>query len=247
MSTLSDKIWKKSHADPNIYVVRSSNGFIIIALYVDDLIIVCNNKGLLLKTNNHLAKRFEMKDLGEIHYILGVQITRDRGNHMIYFSQQKYVENILERFGMEDCKPLAIPLDSNSKLLRDMNPQIPEEIEAMKNVPYQSVVGSLVYAMIGTRVDIAYAVGVISQYMANPGPQHWIAVKRIFRYLKGTLDHVLQYGGSSLSLQVVGYCNADYVGDIDTRRSTTGYAFLLVGGVISWNSKKQPTVALSTI
>ena len=99
---------------------------------------------------------------------------------MIYLSQQKYVENILERFGMEHCKPLATPLDSNSKLSRNLNPQIPEEIEAMKNVPYQSAVGSLVYAMIGTRADIAYAVGVVSQYMANPGPQHWIAVKQFF-------------------------------------------------------------------
>ena len=102
------------------------------------------------------------------------------------------------------------------------------------------------YATIGTRADIAYAVGVVSQYMANPGPQHWIATQRIFKYLKGTLDHVLQYGGSSSSLQAVGYCDADYAGDIDTRRSTTGYTFLLAGGAISWNSKKQPTVALST-
>ena len=147
---------------------------------------------------------------------------------------------------MEDYKPLATPLDSNSKLSRDMSPRIPEEVEAIKDVPYQSAVGSLVYAMIGTRADIAYAVGVVSQYMANPGPQHWMAVKRVFRYLKGTLDHVLQYGGSSSTLQVVGYCDVDYAGDIDTQCSTTGYTFLLAGGAISWNSKKQPIVALST-
>ena len=237
---------KKSHADPNIYVLRITNGFIIIALYVDDLIIVCNNTELLLKTKSHLATRFEMKDLEEIHYILGMQITRDREKHMISLSQQKYLENILQRFGMEDCKPLATPLDSNSKLSRDMSPQIPKEVKEMMGIPYQNAVSNLVYAMIGTWADISYPVGVVSQYMTNPSPQHWIAVKCILRYLQGTLDHVLQYGGSSSGLQVVGYCDADYAGDIDTRRSTTGYTFLLAGGAISWNSKKQPTVALST-
>jgi transposase InsO family protein len=237
----------KSHVDPNIYVLRRSDGsFIIIALYVDDLMLVSNDMKLLLKTKRNLAGRFEMKDLEEIHYILGVQILRNRKIRKIYLSQQKYVENVLERFGMKDCKPLATPLDSNSKLTRDMSPQNPEEVEEMKEIPYQNAVGSLVYAMISTRADISYPVGVVSQYMANPGPQHWIAVKRILRYLQGTSNHVLQYGGSPLSLQVIGYCDADYAGDIDTRRSTTGYTFLLAGGAISWNSKKQPTVALST-
>lgn len=131
---------KRSHADPNIYVLRTSNGFIIIALYVDDLIIVCNNAELLLKTKNHLATRFEMKDLGEIHYILDMQVTRNRENCIISLNQQKYLENILQRFGMKDCKTLATPLDSNSKLSSDMSPQNPEEVEAMKNVPYQSAV-----------------------------------------------------------------------------------------------------------
>ena len=237
----------KSHLDPNIYVLRRTDGsFIIIALYVDDLMLVSNDMKLLLKIKRNLVGRFVMKDLEEIHYILGVQILRNRKIRKIYLSQQKYVENVLERFGMKDCKPLATPLDSNSKLTRDMSPQNPEEVAEMKEIPYQNAVGSLVYAMISTRADIPYPVGVVSQYMANPGPQHWIAVKRILRYLQGTSNHVLQYGGSPSSLQVIGYCDADYAGDIDTRRSTTGYTFLLAGGAISWNSKKQPTVALST-
>ena len=113
-----------------------------------------------------------------------------------------------------------------------------EAIESKFQSLIDNAVGSLVYAMIGTRADIAFAVGVVSQYMANPGPQHWVAVKRILRYLKGTLDDVLRYGGSYSNLQVVGYCDADYAGDIDSRKSTTGYVFLLNGGAISWNSKK---------
>ena len=104
---------------------------------------------------------------------------------------------------MEDCKFLATPLDANSKLLKDMSPLTDEDINAMMGVPYQSVVGSLVYAMIGTRADIAFVVGVVSQYMANPGPQHWVVVKRILCYLKGTIDYVLRYGGSYKLLDTV--------------------------------------------
>ena len=236
---------KKSHADPNIYVLRNATLYLIIALYVDDLIMVCNDLSFLLKTKVDLSKVFDMKDLGEIFYILGLQITRDRTHRMIHISQTKYIQSILKRYGMEDCKSLATPLDANSKLSKDMAPLTSEDINSMASIPYQSAVGSLVYAMIGTRADIAYAVGVVSQYMTNPGPLHWTAVKRIFRYLKGTMDHGLSYGGSPIS-QVVGYCDADYAGDIDTRKSTTGYTFLLYGGAISWNSKKQPTIALST-
>ena len=173
-------------------------------------------------------------------------VIRDRPCRMLYLNQAKYIRSILQRYGMEDCKSLATPLDANSKLSKDMAPLTDEDINAMVGVPYQNAVGSLVYAMIGTRADIAFAVGVVSQYMANPGPRHWVAVKRILRYLKGTMDDVLRYGGSYSNLQVVGYCDADYAGDIDSRKSTTGYVFLLNGGAISWNSKKQPTVALST-
>ena len=115
----------------------------------------------------------------------------------------------------------------------------------MENVRYQSAMGSLIFAMIGTWVDILYAVGVVSQYMINLGPLHWSAVKRISVYLKGTMDDGLSYGGSS-NLPVVGYCQSDYAGDIETRRSTTEYTFLFWGGDISWNGKKQLTIALST-
>jgi hypothetical protein len=114
----------------------------------------------------------------------------------------------------------------------------------MKNVPYQSAIGSLMYAMLGTRPDIAYAVGAVSQYCSNPGRGHWTAVKRILRYLKGTMNFSLEYKGTNE--QLIGYSDADWAGNIDDRRSTTGYVFLVADGAVSWNSRKQPTVALST-
>ena len=137
---------------------------------------------------------------------------------------------------MEECKSLATPVDANSKFSKYMAPVTSKDMNSMASVPYESVVGSFV-AMIDTWVDVAYAVGVVSQHMTNHGPLHWSAVQRIFRYVKGKMDGGLSYGGS-LNLPVVGYCDADYAGDIDTRRFTTGYTFLLCGGAISWNSKK---------
>ena len=115
----------------------------------------------------------------------------------------------------------------------------------MKNVPYASVVGSLMYAMLCTRPDICYAVGLVSRYQSNPGEAHWKAVKRILRYLKGTMDYSLCYQGKDLLLR--GYTNADWAGDVDERKSTSGFIFLLGNSAISWSSKKQTCVALSTM
>ena len=115
----------------------------------------------------------------------------------------------------------------------------------MERVPYFSAVGSLMYAMLCTRLDICYAIELVSRYQSNPGQKHWQAVKRILRYLKGTLDYSLQYQGSDMSL--VGYSDADWSGDLDERKSTSGYVFLLNNGAISWCSKKQTCIALSTM
>ena len=125
-----------------------------------------------------------------------------------------------------------------------MSPATVEDEQAMKSVPYSSGVGSLMYAMTTTRPDIAYAVSVLSSYMANPGQQHWIALKRVLRYLQGTRNYGLVLGGSSVELS--GWCDADWANDKDTRRSVSGYIFNIGDGVISWQSKRQPTVAMSS-
>ena len=114
----------------------------------------------------------------------------------------------------------------------------------MSKVPYASAVGSLMYAMVWTRPDIAHAVGVVSRFMENPGKEHWQAVKWILRYLRGTSSHTLCFKGTDASLQ--GYVDSDMAGDKDTRRSTTGYVFTIGGTAISWASKLQKIVALST-
>ena len=189
-----------------------------------------------------MNKRFDMKDLGEIKYCLGLQVIRNRKQGTIRLTQLKYVEGILKRFDMANCKPVTTPFEG--KISKDMSPKNQEDLDEMKNVPYQSAVGSLMYAMLGTRPDISFAVGAVSQYSSNLGKEHWKAVKRIFCYLKGTLDYALEYSGSDQAVH--GYSNADWARNIDDHHSTTGYAFLLNRGAISWASKKQLMVALST-
>jgi hypothetical protein len=153
---------------------------------------------------------------------------------------------VLERFRMQNAKPVSTHLASHFKLTKEMCPKTQEEIEYMSRVPYSSTVGSLMYAMVCTRPDIAHAVGVVSRYMKNPGKEHWEAVKYILRYLRGTANHALCFGGSETVLQ--GYVDSDMAVDKDSRRSTTRYVFITIGGTtISWISKLQKVVSLSTI
>ena len=243
-ANLTDLGFERTSADVCIYHFQKDGVLMVVALYVDDLLLLSNNLGALDDLKKKLGKRFDMKDLGPAQFILGIQIRRNRVKKVISISQEQYIDNILKRFGMEDCKPIATPLDANTKFSSTMSPSSDKDFLEMKEIPYQQAIGSLMYAMLGTRPDIAFAVGALSRFSSNPGMHHWQGVKRIFRYLKGTKAQCLRFQADKKEL--VGYCDADWGGDRDDRKSTGGYAFLLAGGAISWSSKKQPTVALST-
>ncbi|KAH9707030.1 Integrase catalytic domain-containing protein [Citrus sinensis] len=204
----------------------------------------CLNKDRIQELKAQLAREFEMKDLRPANKILGMQIHRDRNNRKIWLSQKNYLKKILRRFNMQDCKSISTPLPVNFKLSSSMCPSNEAERKEMSRVPYASAVGSLMFAMICTRPDIAQAVGAVSRYMANPGGEHWIAVKRILRYIRGTSDVALCYGGSEFTVR--GYVDSDFAGDLDKRKSTTGYVFTLAEAAVSWVSKLQTVVALST-
>ena len=213
-------------------------------IYVDDLIILASLLAMLAWLKAKLNAEFKMSDLGELMYCLGVEFVRDRKARIITMSQRKYIKEVLKRFNMEECKPIGTPLDANVKLLK-LSVQEFEDIEReMEGVPYKSGIGSLMYAMVATRADLAFAVSMVSQIMSRAGPAHWSAVKRIMRYLQSTMDYKLCLGGSDLALR--GYCDADWAGDANERRSTTGYVFFVGVGAISWNCRRQPTIALST-
>ncbi|KAL4271938.1 hypothetical protein GQ457_13G028490 [Hibiscus cannabinus] len=237
--------YNRLNADPCAYFKRfGENDFVILLLYVDDMLVTGPNKDHIEELKARLAREFEMKDLGPANKILGMQIHRDRSNRKIWLSQKNYLKKILSRFNMQDCKPISTPLPINFKVSSSMSPSSEEERMEMSRVPYASAVGSLMFAMICTRPDIAQAVGVVSRYMANPCREHWNAVKRILRYIKGSLNVALCYGGSDFLIS--GYVDSDYAGDLDKSKSTTGYVFTIAGGAVSWASKLQSVVATST-
>lgn len=212
----------------------------IIAIYVDDLLIVGPSKDDITEVKRSLSGRFQMSDLGPCTHYLGISVRRDRANRCLYLSQRAYVEKFLKDLGTWDVKTAVTPLDSG-KL-----PEAPQGYQAADTLKsrYQRAVGLLMYAMLGTRPDISYAVSVVSRFSANPTTDHWLAVQRILRYLRGTLDLELAFSGDLRPL--VGYSDADWAGDISTRRSTSGYVFGIGTGPISWSSKRQSTVSLST-
>ena len=187
-----------------------------------------------------LASQYRLKDMGELHYFLGVKVVQDPTKSQIWIGQPSYIENVLKKFGMEDSKAIDTPMDPNLNLCKAT-----EECTLCDQEQYQSAVGSLLYLSVKTRPDITYAVNSIARYCANPTIQHWKAVKRILRYLKGTQDlgNLYRKGGD---VGFVGYSDADWGGDTEGRRSTSGYLFFLGNGVVSWSSKRQSCVALST-
>ncbi|KAH9659029.1 hypothetical protein KPL70_023708 [Citrus sinensis] len=221
--------------------------FIYLLLYVDDMLIASKSKDEIEKLKTQLNQEFEMKDLGEAKKILGMEICRDRARGKVSLSQKQYLKKVLQQFGMtEQTKPVSTPLASHFKLSAQLFPSTDAEREYILQVPYSNAVGSLMYAIVCTRPDISHAVGIVSRFMHNPSKGHWQAVKWILRYIQKTVDIGLLFErDDTLGQGVIGYVDSDYAGDLDKRRSTTGYVFTFAGGPISWKSTLQSTVALT--
>ena len=212
----------------------------IISLFVDDLLLACNSVQMLKKEKEELQKRFCMKDLGEVHYLLGIQIERDRANKKMLLHQEKYLHDMLYKYGMQDCKPVSTPQVTGSTLVVNDGNSIDKQ-------KYQAIIGSLTYAVTTTRPDIAQALGSVNQFSSNPSEEHWQSLKRILRYIKGTLDFGIEFDGSMESdIQLIGFVDADWGGNLNGRKSQSGYLFSICGSLVSWASKKQTTVALSS-
>ena len=237
---LKSQGYTPSDADPCIYVKFKEGKIVILALYVDDTVIASNCDKMLKSAKKMLNEKFDMTDLGEAKSVLGMSIKRNRNEGMLTIDQSAYLRSVLERFGMADCKPVSTPMEPGKHL--EKTPDTEEGVE-IRN--FQALIGSLVYASIATRPDISEAVGKLSQHMSKPNKEHWVAAKRVLRYVKGTLDLGLKFERSN-DFELVGYSDADWAGDVDTRKSTSGYVFMLGNAVISWASKKQSVVALST-
>jgi len=185
-----------------------------------------------------MMKRFSMSDLGLLSYYLGIEVKQ--GAAGITLSQNAYALKILEAAGMRNCNPSDTPMENRLKLSKK------RVEEAVNPTAYRSVIGSLRY-IVNTRPDLAYSVGVVSRYMEAPGKEHWDAVKRILRYLRGTIDYGCKYErGAELKPVLLGYSDSDFVGDIEDRKSTTGVIYFLGSSLVTWASQKQKIVPLSS-
>uniref|UniRef100_A0AAV1U725 Reverse transcriptase Ty1/copia-type domain-containing protein n=1 Tax=Peronospora matthiolae TaxID=2874970 RepID=A0AAV1U725_9STRA len=226
-----------SDFDPCLYIKTSDGHCVFILVYVDDVLVTGSSLELIAQTKNDLKTRFEMTDSGKCAFVLGIELL-DGEDGSVTICQRRYVDDILKRFGMDDCKAVASPVDMSSRL-------VSSDATTKVDAPFREAVGALMHLTTATRPDIAFAVGYVSRFMENPQEEHWVAVKRIFRYLQGTKTHGICYKPSA-RIDFRGYSDADWAGDLTDRKSTSGYTFMLLGAPVSWGSKKQPSVSLST-
>lgn len=229
-----------SSADPGLFVAVNKQSTDYILVYVDDILIATASKERAEDIKAALTTSFEARDLGEVSHFLGMTIQRSQGERIIKVSQPTLTTRLLDEYGLADCKTRSVPLSPHLQLTKEDG----EPLDSSRTGRYTHLVGSLLYLSVCTRPDIAQAVGVLSKYMSTPTTVHWQAALGVLRYVAGTADYGISYGPGYQDM--CGYCDADYAGDLDTRKSTTGYAFILNGGAISWSSKRQATVAAST-
>jgi Reverse transcriptase (RNA-dependent DNA polymerase) len=228
--------YEQSNSDHTLFFKRNQGKLTILIIYVDDMIITGNDHEEIKLLETRLSKEFEMKNLGGLKYFLGIEVARsDKG---IFLSQRNYILDLLAEVGMLECKPVDTPMVQNQKLVVDPN-QSPINRER-----YQRLVGKLIY-LSHTRPDIAYAVSVVSQFMHSPSEEHMDAVMRILRYLKGSPGRGIMFEKHG-HLEIAGYTDADWAGSVCDRKSTTGYFTFVGGNLVTWRSKKQNVVALSS-
>ncbi|KAE8681332.1 hypothetical protein F3Y22_tig00111330pilonHSYRG00176 [Hibiscus syriacus] len=234
----------RCQADHCCYIKKFHNNFIILLLYVDDMLVSGLDMQEIINLKQKLSKQFAIKDLGATKHILGMRIKRDTKSGTLMVSQAEYINKVVSRFNMQDAKPESTPLGVHFILFEEQSPKTEKERAHMMKVPYALVIGSLMYAMVCTRPYIAHPVGVVSRYMNNPGKVHWEAVKWILRHLRGTTNKTLCFKGGDTML--TGYVDADLAENVDIRRSITGYVYTLGGTTISWVSQLQKIVAFSS-
>lgn len=243
-------------ADPCIYFKWNNGKLSLVSLYVDDLAIASDSVEEIAIIKEKLMKKFKMTDDGDIDYILGMEIRRNREKKEIYVSSKNKIDELLKEFNMATCIPASTPMDCMTISAADCPKANSEEWNHMQSVPYRSCVGKLTHLMRTTRPDLAFSVSVVNRYLHNPGSKHWNAVKRILRYLKGTRQYELKLApldmSTSLSacdrssMKLSGNADADWGGHTDNSKSTSGYAFFLGTSLISWASKVQPQTATSS-
>ncbi|RVX04589.1 Retrovirus-related Pol polyprotein from transposon RE1 [Vitis vinifera] len=222
-------------ADSSLFILRKGQSIVLLLIYVDDIIVTGNDNNIISDLINTLSSEFSLKDLGSLHYFLGLEVKYLPNG--LFVSQTKYIRDLLEHTKMMECTPINTPMALKSIITSfDEQPIDPTQ--------YRQLVGSLQYLTF-TRPDIVHAVNKACQHFQAPTKADLRAVKRILRYLKGTMEHGIRFFKQS-SLRLTGFCDADWAGCTNTRRSTSGYCIFLGANCISWSSKRQPTVSRSS-
>ena len=215
-----------THSDESLYIFKNVNDgrLTFVLVYVDDLMLV-GPQPTVQKLTEKLKEVLKIEDRGDVVHFLGMEIIRDRAEGTIWVGQSQNALGVLKKYGMQDAKARKTSLDANLSLTK-----LDGEADDHVKDTYQSMVGSLLYLANCTRPDLSQSVGVLARCMSNPSEDHLAVAKQVLRYLAGTAN----------------YCDADYAGDLDKRNPTSGFVFLRSGGAVSWSSKLQSTVALST-
>eukprot|EP00253_Pinus_taeda_P014283 PITA_14283 len=227
---------KRSPFDANLYIKHIGDDILFVVVYVDDLIITGSSAHLIHGIKQDLCNTFDMTDLGLRHYCFGAEVWQTENN--IFLSQSKYARNLVDRFKLQDCKPATTPMEPGLKLSAQSSSSLVDE------TLFRQLVGNLIY-LTATRPDISFALSYISRFMSAPKADHWIVAKRVLRYVRGTPDYGLLYTRSFDPI-LGGYTDFDWAGSVDDRKSTTGYVFSLGSGAVTWTSKKQQVVAISS-
>ena len=229
----------QSEADSCIFLLKTDDGKVFYVIWVDDIIVIADSEKMMMYGKSILKKRFKMKDLGTISRFLGILFTRhDDGS--VSMDQTQYLQSILEKFGMESCNPRSTPCE--------LKPPVSEDDTVVDEPQYRAIVGSLIYAMTCTRPDLSFVVSKLSQHLSRPTEADWNLLKQVLRYVKGTITYAVHFTKSDSALKLIGYSDSDWASCAEDRRSVTGYYFQLSedGPAVSWKSRKQQTVALST-
>ncbi|KAE9060786.1 hypothetical protein PF010_g30078 [Phytophthora fragariae] len=239
---LTDRGYQRSLTEPCLYYRFEEETIVYVLVYVDDILVATNNEQYKEKLFEDLNKAYGIKDQGMLTQYLGVEVERTPGQ--ITIRQGKYAREILAKFGYEEAHAVENPMEVNARLA-----PIEEDEKADTSFPYREAVGMLMYLATSTRPDLAFALGQLSRFVANPSPKHVGALKRVLRYVAGTLDYGITYSRKQTEAKDVvleGFCDSDWANDPEQRKSTTGFVFTLAGGALAWMSRRQSIIALST-
>jgi hypothetical protein len=216
------------------------------SVHVDDFLVLCDDEALRLKIYNAIEALWPIKDLGVVELYLAIHVVF-RNNGEIHIHQKSYIESMVERYNLGDAIISPMPMSASVRLSKEDCPTTALEMSAMESTPYRSLIGSLLYAALGSRPDIAYAVNQLSRFNSNPGKAHWVAARKVLKYLKGTKDRGITYKPpSTLLLNHSLLCDSDWGQIVENRRSVSGFVNFLSFGPISWLARTQKTVALSS-